>query len=77
MLGRYSKETVYETVVADWGFTRAGVARLELGTAVANIASRRVAERAGFQAEGIARLRLPTADGGRTDEVRYGLLPPP
>lgn len=63
-------------LVADWAFTRAGVARLELGAAVDNVASRRVAERAGFRAEGVARLRLPTADGRRTDEVRYGLVPP-
>ena len=63
-------------LVADWAFTRAGIARLELGTAVGNVASQRVAERAGFRAEGVARLRLPTADGRRTDEARYGLVPP-
>ena len=63
-------------LVADWAFTQAGIARLELGAAVANTASRRVAVRAGFQLEGVARLRLPGSDGGRTDEARYGLLPP-
>lgn len=63
-------------LVADWAFTRAGIARLELGAAVANTASRRVAVRAGFQFEGVARMRLPTSDGGRTDEARFGLLPP-
>lgn len=62
-------------LVAGWAFSTAGIARLELGTAVDNVASQRVAERAGFRREGIARLRLPTSDGGRTDEVRYGLLP--
>jgi RimJ/RimL family protein N-acetyltransferase len=63
-------------LVSDWAFTRAGVARLELGAAVANTASQRVATRAGFQLEGIARMRLPTSDGGRTDEARFSLLPP-
>ena len=63
-------------LVAEWAFTRAGIARLELGAAVTNTASRRVAVRAGFQLEGVARLRLPTSDGGRTDEARFGLLPP-
>ncbi len=63
-------------LVTDWAFFRAGIARLELGAAVDNVASRRVAERAGFRPEGIARRRLPTSSGGRTDEARYGLLPP-
>jgi RimJ/RimL family protein N-acetyltransferase len=63
-------------LVTDWAFFRAGIARLELGAAVDNIASQQVAERAGFRCEGIARMRLPTSDGGRTDEARYGLLPP-
>jgi RimJ/RimL family protein N-acetyltransferase len=63
-------------LVTDWAFFQAGIARLELGAAVGNHASQRVAERAGFRPEGIARMRLPTSDGGRTDEARYGLLPP-
>lgn len=63
-------------LVSDWAFFRAGFARLELGAAVDNAASRRVAERAGFRSEGIARMRLPTSSGGRADEARYGLLPP-
>jgi RimJ/RimL family protein N-acetyltransferase len=63
-------------LIADWAFTRAGIARLEIGTAVDNVASQRVAERAGFQREGVARLRLPTSTGDRTDEVRFGLVPP-
>lgn len=62
-------------LVSDWAFARAGLARLELGAAVGNIASQRVAERAGFRPEGVARLGLPAPTGGRTDEVRYGLLP--
>jgi RimJ/RimL family protein N-acetyltransferase len=63
-------------LVADWAFNRVGIARLELGAAVANTASQRVAVRAGFELEGIARMRLPTSDGGRTDEARFSLLPP-
>jgi len=63
-------------LVSNWAFYRAGLARLELGAAVDNAASRRVAGRAGFRPEGIARMRLPTSTGGRTDEARYGLLPP-
>jgi RimJ/RimL family protein N-acetyltransferase len=63
-------------LVSGWAFSRAGIARLELGAAVANTASQRVATRAGFQFEGIARMRLPTSDGGRTDEARFSLLPP-
>jgi len=60
-------------LVTAWAFQRAGLVRLELGTAADNLASQRTAERAGFVREGVARLRLPTVDGGRVDEVRYGL----
>ena len=63
-------------LVADWAFSRTGVTRLELGTAIGNAASQRVAERAGFRREGVAGMRLPTSDGGRTDEVRFGLVRP-
>jgi RimJ/RimL family protein N-acetyltransferase len=60
-------------LVDAWAFHQAGLARLELGTAADNVASQRTAERAGFVREGVARLRLPTPDGRRVDEVRYGL----
>lgn len=60
-------------LVSRWAFERMALSRLEVGTAVGNIASQRVAERAGFQREGLAVQRLPTCDGGRTGEVRYGL----
>jgi RimJ/RimL family protein N-acetyltransferase len=63
-------------LVSEWSFRRAGIARLELGAALTNKASQRVAVRAGFRLEGIARMRLPTSDGGRTDEARFSLLPP-
>lgn len=63
-------------LVSAWAFERTPLVRLELGIAVGNVASQRVAERAGFRREGVATLRLPTSDGGRTDEVRYGLPAP-
>jgi RimJ/RimL family protein N-acetyltransferase len=62
-------------LVADWAFTEARLGRLELGAAVGNLPSQLVAERAGFRREGVARLRLTTSAGGRTDEVRFGLTP--
>lgn len=63
-------------LVSGWAFSTSGIVRLELGVAAGNLASQRVAERAGFRREGVARQRLATSGGGRTDEVRYGLLPP-
>jgi RimJ/RimL family protein N-acetyltransferase len=63
-------------LVSEWAFDRTALARLELGTAVGNIASQRAAERAGFRREGLAVRRLPTSDGGRTDEIRFGLIAP-
>lgn len=62
-------------LVSGWAFSTSGIVRLELGVAAGNLASQRVAERAGFRREGVARQRLATSGGGRTDEVRYGLLP--
>jgi RimJ/RimL family protein N-acetyltransferase len=62
-------------LVARWAFAEAGIARLVAGTHPDNHASQRVLERAGFTREGLARGRLPTADGGRIDDVLYGLLP--
>lgn len=49
--------------------------RLEAIAAVANVASCRVLERAGFRCEGIARALLVIA-GERVDHARYGLLRP-
>ena len=63
-------------LVSGWAFERTGLVRLELGTAVTNVASQRVAEAAGFRREGVSARRLPTSDGGRTDEIRYGLTAP-
>jgi RimJ/RimL family protein N-acetyltransferase len=54
--------------------TELGVERLYLTTAPDNIASQRVAERAGFTREGLLRSHLPIP-GGRRDSVMYSLLP--
>jgi len=63
------------SLVAGWAFTIVGIARLVAGTHPDNAGSQRVLERAGFRREGILRDRLPTADGGRTDDLLYALLP--
>jgi RimJ/RimL family protein N-acetyltransferase len=61
-------------LVAGWAFRELGVGRLNLQTAPENLASQRVAERAGFTREGVLRAWLPTADG-RRDSVMFSLLP--
>ncbi|MFI0983060.1 GNAT family N-acetyltransferase [Streptomyces sp. NPDC021093] len=48
-----------------WGFTELGLHRIELGHATANDASCRVAERAGYVAEGVAREALPAPGPAR------------
>ncbi len=53
--------------------THADLWRLEAVTAVDNVASRRVLERAGFAFEGVARAYLVIA-GERVDHARYALL---
>ena len=63
-------------LIRTWAFDQVGLVRLELGTALGNRASQHTAERAGFAREGVAKRRLPTPDGGRVDEVRYGLTRP-
>jgi len=47
--------TVAVQLVACWAFDELGVQRLELTTAPENVASQRVAERAGFTREGVLR----------------------
>ncbi len=64
-------------LVAAWAFGELGVGRLNLQTAPENLASQRVAERAGFAREGLLRAWLPTADGRRRDSVMFSLRPPP
>lgn len=50
-----------------------GLCRVELLAAVGNVASQRVAERAGFTREGVLRQARPVP-GGRADMVVFGLL---
>ncbi len=59
-----------------WGFDTVGLARIELLADVGNHASQRVAERAGFAREGVARAARPLPrDDGRTDMVVFARLP--
>ncbi|HSE80109.1 MAG TPA: GNAT family protein [Gaiellaceae bacterium] len=61
-------------LLAGWAFDELAAGRLQLTTDPANHASQRVAEKAGFQREGI--LRGYTAfKGRRRDAVMYSLLP--
>lgn len=66
--------TIAVQLVARWLFDELGVQRLELTTAPENVASQRVAERAGFTREGVLRALIATADG-RRDAVMFSLLP--
>ena len=61
-------------LLAEWAVTEGGVQRLELTTHPDNVASQRVAEKAGFSREGILRshTRFPE---GRRDSVIFSLLP--
>ena len=49
-------------LLARWGIERVGFERLEIVAAAANVASQRVAEKAGATREGIARCRLRVRD---------------
>ena len=58
-----------------WGFQGLGIGRVELVTDPDNIASQRVAEKAGFTREGVLRSILLNRDGSRGDGVMFSLLP--
>jgi RimJ/RimL family protein N-acetyltransferase len=66
--------TIAVRLVSGWAFDELGIKRLNLITVPENLASQRVAERAGFTREGILRAWMPTR-GGRRDSVMYSLLP--
>src|SRR5262245_36342532 len=66
--------TVAVQLVARWAFDKLGVERLELTTAPENVASQRVAERAGFTREGVLRGLTATKDDMRRDSVMFSLL---
>jgi RimJ/RimL family protein N-acetyltransferase len=67
--------TIAVQLVARWLFDELGVQRLELTTAPENVASQRVAERAGFTRDGVLRALVATKDDGRRDTVMFSLLP--
>ena len=58
-----------------WAIEELGLGRVELVTDPDNIASQRVAEKAGFTREGILRSILVNRDGSRRDGVMFSLLP--
>lgn len=57
-------------LLAAFGFEALGLRRVELNAAASNVASRRVAEKAGFEAEGVRRA-WRTVHGVPTDFVLY------
>jgi RimJ/RimL family protein N-acetyltransferase len=59
--------------LARWTLAEVGFHRVELRIAAGNAASRRVAEKAGFRAEGVAR-SAGYVHGGRVDLVLYSLV---
>lgn len=61
-------------LLARWAVAEAGVERLELTTHPENIASQRVAEKAGFTREGVLREHVRFREG-RRDSVMFSLLP--
>jgi putative acetyltransferase len=60
-------------LVVDWAFAEVGLRRIELHAAVENLASRKVAERAAFQEEGVKRA-WRQIEGEPTDFVLYARL---
>jgi RimJ/RimL family protein N-acetyltransferase len=58
-----------------WAVDSLDVKRLELLTDPENLASQRVAEKAGFQREGLLRSSLEYRDGRRRDSILFAALP--
>ncbi|MGN9840318.1 GNAT family N-acetyltransferase [Nonomuraea sp. H19] len=63
-------------LLVDWAFTHTALHRIVAGTDVANAASHRVLERAGFSREGVHRELFPKPDGTRADDVAWARLRP-
>ncbi len=61
-------------LLAEWVIREAGVQRLELTTDPKNLASQRVAEKAGFTREGTLRAHTSFPEG-RRDSVMFSLVP--
>ncbi len=66
--------TIAVQLVLRWAFHELGIQRVELTTDPENVASQRVAGRAGFTREGLLRRSIPTSRG-RRDSVMFSLLP--
>jgi RimJ/RimL family protein N-acetyltransferase len=62
-------------LLCEWGSRELGLGRIELVTDPENRASQRVAEKVGFQREGVLRAHLLARDGTRRDSVLFSLLP--
>jgi RimJ/RimL family protein N-acetyltransferase len=63
-------------LAARWAFDESGAARVQLRADVENVASRRVAEKAGFRLEGVLRsAHWNPRLGRRQDWAMYSLLP--
>ena len=58
-------------LVADWGRSTLGLHRVELFADVDNLPSQRVAEKAGFVREGVARRAFPNREGVPRDMVLF------
>jgi RimJ/RimL family protein N-acetyltransferase len=61
-------------LLARWAFDDLAIARLQITCGPDNVASQRVAERAGFTREALLRSHLPFK-GGRRDTLVFSLLP--
>jgi [ribosomal protein S5]-alanine N-acetyltransferase len=61
--------------ICAWGFEALGLERIELLAATGNLASQRVATRAGFTPEAVLRSYMRNGDGERIDMLAFGLLP--
>ena len=60
-------------LICEWGGRTLGLERIDLHAATGNLASQRVAERAGFSREAMLRSYMPMPEE-RQDMVAYGLL---
>jgi RimJ/RimL family protein N-acetyltransferase len=63
------------SLLSSWAFADLGLGRLELLTDPENVASQRVAEKAGYTREAVLRSFLEYRDGARSDAVMFSLLP--
>jgi RimJ/RimL family protein N-acetyltransferase len=62
-------------LLSQHAFENIGLERLQLFTDPDNRVSQRVAEKAGYQREGVVRSHLPQRDGTRRDSIAFSLLP--